>query len=321
MGELSATVELMLPVQNKCSNTNALRGVNKQTDSRDVEQRQTENPRMSGFFFFRVFFVKKQSLFLLFWNGMANLIECSFKIVSWSRDIFGTLCCTLRGGWHGRRECSGFAEKEIEKKQNTRSQISWNNSCDRNGERRGSTETKHDFLLGPQKKETEKDKYIRAITNGPLCRQFNLHTVVGSKYCFCEIIIVSWAWPVRAEIWFRFLWVQCSTLLNCSSAPFLPRFSRGKSFSFLFVKREFKPSVASWIRSMCLWPLCFMVTCQGFCARGRNLLQTSTAVLYQAFRSRVKGLLAGAVISGLLLRVNTHREAHNTHARVVKLTS
>lgn len=159
----------MLPVQNKCSNTHTVRGVNKQADA---EQRQTE---ILGWEVF-VCFVKKQSLLLLFWNGMANLIKCSFKIVSWCRDIFGTLCCTLRSGWHGRREHLGFAEKEIEKVQNTRSRISWNNSCDGNGERRGSTETKNDFLLGPNKKEKE-DKYIRAITNGPLCQQFNLHTV------------------------------------------------------------------------------------------------------------------------------------------------
>lgn len=59
MGGLSPTVELMLPVQNKCSNTNALRGVNKQTDSWDVEQRHA--------------FVKKQSLFLVLeGNGKFN---------------------------------------------------------------------------------------------------------------------------------------------------------------------------------------------------------------------------------------------------------
>lgn len=64
--------------------------------------------------------------------------------------------------------------------------------------------------------------------------------------------------------------------------------------------------MASWIWSMCLWPLCFMVTCQGFCARGRNLLQTSTAVFCWTFRPQVKGLLAGAVNCFLLLRANIH---------------
>lgn len=29
---------------------------------------------------------------------MANLIECSFKVVSWYGDNFGTLCCDMEGG-------------------------------------------------------------------------------------------------------------------------------------------------------------------------------------------------------------------------------
>lgn len=33
------------------------------------------------------------------------------------------------------------------------------------------------FFLAQRKKDTEEDKYIRAITNGPLCSQFNVHTV------------------------------------------------------------------------------------------------------------------------------------------------
>lgn len=117
----------MLSVQKK---TNTLRAVNKQTNS-FVEQRQTEIPKLLVLCFW-----EKAKLMpsILKWNRNFK----SFKIVSWNEDIFGTFCCALRGGWHGRRECLGFAEKEIEKKQNTRSPISWNNSCDRNGELQGS---------------------------------------------------------------------------------------------------------------------------------------------------------------------------------------
>lgn len=75
---------------------------------------------------------------------------------------------------------------------------------------------------------------------------------------------------------------------------------------------------------MCLWPLCFMVTGQGFCARGRNSLETSAAVLCSASRPQVKGLLTGAANFVLLLKANTHTHTqgpHNIHASVVKLTS
>lgn len=139
----------MLSVQNECWNTNTLRGVNKQTD-REVEQRQTE---ILGW---AVFVFLWKSLFLLFWKGTTNLIECSFKIAAWYGDIFGTLCCALRDGWHGRRERLGFAEKEIEKKQNTRSQISWNNSCDRNGNGEAAQKPRMIFLLAQRKKTQKK---------------------------------------------------------------------------------------------------------------------------------------------------------------------
>lgn len=182
---------------------------------------------MSGF----CIFVKKQSLFLLFWTGMANLIECSFKMASCYGDIFGTLYCELRGGWHGRRECLGFAEKEIEKKRNTRSQISWNNSCDRNGERRGSTETKNDFLLGSKKKETEEDKYIRAKTNGPLCRQFNSHTV-WMEANIASVKLLLWAEVGLSERksdldFFEYSAAHCWTV---PQLPFFQDFLEGNDF-------------------------------------------------------------------------------------------
>lgn len=60
---------------------------------------------------------------------------------------------------------------------------------------------------------------------------------------------------------------------------------------------------------MCLWPLCFMVTGQEFCARGRNSLETSAAVLCSASRPQVKGLLTGAANFVLLLKANTHTGA------------
>ncbi|KAI4815847.1 hypothetical protein KUCAC02_005974, partial [Chaenocephalus aceratus] len=63
-------------------------------------------------------------------------------------------------------------------------------------------------------------------------------------------------------------------------------FLEGNHF-FLFVERDFKPSVASWIKSMFLWPLCFIVTCQEILARGKNLLQTSTAFFWWPFRPQV----------------------------------
>lgn len=54
---------------------------------------------------------------------------------------------------------------------------------------------------------------------------------------------------------------------NCSSSASIPsRVFQGNHFFPLCW--NFKPSVAHWIGSMCLWPLCFMVTCQAFCARG-----------------------------------------------------
>lgn len=59
--------------------------------------------------------------------------------------------------WKDKKKL-GFAEKEIEKVQSTKSRITWNNSCVRNWERRGSAETKNDFLLGAKKKEKE-DKW------------------------------------------------------------------------------------------------------------------------------------------------------------------
>lgn len=71
MGGLSGTpwysVELTLPVQNKCSNTNTVRGVNKQADA---EQRQTE---ILGLEVFCIFCEKAKLVpFILKWNGKFN---------------------------------------------------------------------------------------------------------------------------------------------------------------------------------------------------------------------------------------------------------
>lgn len=55
----------------------------------------------------------------------------------------------------------------------------------RKWERRDSTDTKNDFLLGPKKKKTNE----RAITNGLLCRQFHLHIRLEARIAFCDTIL------------------------------------------------------------------------------------------------------------------------------------
>lgn len=85
-----------------------------------------------------------------------------------------------------------------------------------------------------------------------------------------------------------------NTQPDCSLFTLFQDFQEGNHFFSLFVRRELKPSVASCIRSMCLCPLCLIVTCQRFRARGGNLLRASSAVLRSAFRPQVEGLLVGA---------------------------
>lgn len=96
----------------------------------------------------------------------------------------------------------------------------------------------------------EQPANLRAtVTNGPLWRQFNMHTV-----------------KLEASIAFWWNHSRASETNYSSSASIPSRVFQGNHFFPLCW--DFKPSVSRWIGSMCLWPLCFMVTCQAFCARG-----------------------------------------------------
>lgn len=283
--------------------------MSKQTATWDVEQRQVE------FFRWVVFCISMKAHS---WNEMTNVAECSFKIASWYGDIFGTLWCALRHGWHGRRERSGFAEKEIEKKLNTRSQISWNNSCDRNGKRQGSRETKNDFSSWLTEKEKDEDKYIRAIINVPLCRQFNSHTVqLEANIASVKLLLGA---GVGLSEWKSWTWISLTTVKHTAGLSL-------RSLSWIFyrdfspslcvcAKWEIKQSNAYWIRSMCTWP--FIVTCQGFCAKkGTNY---KPVLLSSAGPSGHSSKACWLELSALLASYSKHTHTDSTQAQVVKLT-
>lgn len=125
---------------------------------------------------------------------------------------------------------------------------------------------------------------------------FNVHTVkLEASIAFLWNHFLSHT--VRADVWFRFLWLTMKQT-SASQLSFHPKCSREMILSF-------KPSIARWIGSMCLWPFCFMVTLQGFWARETRCKMPLLFCVYTVWGHRAKSQgAAGAVNSGPLLRAN-----------------
>lgn len=180
------------------------------------------------------------------------------------------------------------------------------------GKKQGSTETKNDFRRGSKKREAEEDKYIGAITNVPLWRQFHLYIVCSWKqispywkyYCKLGVGLLE----QKSDLYI--LWLQCNILLDSSSVPFLPGFSKGKSF-FSSSSRESSNQVWHSGSCPCALGLCGSWWPAKMLCQREELTASSAAVLCWASRPQVKGRVAGAVSSGVLLRANTHAGARD----------
>lgn len=207
----------------------------------------------------------------------------------------------------GQKKKLGFAEKEIEKVQSTKSQITWNNSRVRNWERQGSTETRMIFFLAQRKKKKKTNE--TAITNGPLCRQFHLHTVkLEANIAFCDTILVSWGWDCWSE---SPIWLWWRKLLNSSLGFLFSRiFPQGNIF-FLFVKRDLKPSVTYWNGSMRVWPLCVLWwTANNSVPEERTWCKTTLASYTRPSGHRSEGFWTELSALFGFLEQHTHAQSH-----------
>lgn len=141
----------------------------------------------------------------------------------------------------------------------------------------------------------------------PLCRQFNLHTVqleanIASVKLFlwAEVGLLEW----KSDLDF----FDYSVLLDCYSVSFIPGFSRGTLFFPLCQERvQTKRGILDQVH------VPVAIVFHGdlpriLCQRGGLTASQHCSLILGL---QVKGLLAGAVNSVLLLRANTHTQAHD----------